>query len=90
MSEPIELSLSAQKYILQQQLRTQRQQIIEQFRLDENATPHFPRSATMRFLYGRAGKKFLTEVILRKLGVHYPGVMVNAYSLIRLLVNKKI
>lgn len=90
MSVPIEPSLSAQRYILQQQLRSQRQQIIAQFRLDGDAPPHFPRSATMRFLCGRTGTKFLTEVVLRELGVHYPGAMVNMYSLVRLLMNKKI
>lgn len=87
---PIELDLSTQRYILQQQLRAQRQQIIEQFNLNGDATPHFPRSATMRFLCGRTGTKLLTEVILRKVGMRYPSAIANAYSLMRLFVNKKI
>jgi hypothetical protein len=90
MTSPVELDLSTQRYVLQQQLRAQRQQIIEQFNLDAEARPHFPRSATMRFLCGRAGTKFLTEVMLRKFGVRYPGTMANLYSLVRLFANKKI
>jgi len=90
MKPEVELSLSTQRYVLQQQLRAQRQQIIEQFNLAGEAVPHFPRSATMRFLCGKTGAKLVTEVILRKLGMRYPGAMANAYSLVRLLGNKKI
>ena len=89
MNSPTEPSLSEQKVILQQQLRSQRQQIIKQFRLDEDASARFPRSATMRLLCGKTGTKFLTKVILRKLGVGYASAIVNAYGLVRLLVNKK-
>jgi len=89
MNSSIEPSLSEQRWMLQQQLRAHRQQIIAQFRLDEDPTAHFPRSATMRLLCGRTGTKFLTKVILRKLGVGYASAIVNAYGLVRLLVNKK-
>jgi hypothetical protein len=89
MSSSNEPSLSEQRYILQQQLRSHRLHIIEQFRLDEDPASHFPRSATMRLLCGKTGTKFLTKVILRKLGVGYASAIVNAYSLVRLLVNKK-
>lgn len=89
MRQPIEpaseLSFGTQRYMLQQQLRAQRQQIIEQFNLDSDpATPHFPRSAIMRFLIGKSGNKLVTGFILRKLGMRYPGMLANAYSLMRM------
>lgn len=88
MSFPIEASLSARRCVLQQQLRTQRQEIIVQLCATADAEPHFPRSATMRFLSGRAGLKILTELAVRQLGVRYPGVLANAFTLMRLFTNK--
>lgn len=88
MSLPIEPSLSARRCLLQQQLRAQRQQIIVQLCESADAAPHFPRSATMRFLSGRAGLKILTELAVRQLGMRYPRAMANAFTLIRLFANK--
>jgi hypothetical protein len=88
MSVPVKPSLSAQRCLLQQQLRVQRQQIIVQLCESADAGPHFPRSATMRFLSGRAGLKILTELAVRQLGARYPGVMANAFTLMRLFANK--
>ncbi len=89
MSLPIAPGLSAQRCLLQQQLRAQRQQIIAQLCESADAAPHFPRSATMRFLTGRAGLKILTELAVRQLGIRYPGAMANAFTLMRLFVSKK-
>lgn len=88
MSLPIEPSLSAQRHMLQQRLRVQRQEIIAQLGASTDAEPHFPRSATMRFLSGRTGLKILTEVAVRQLGVRYPGFLANAFTLMRLFTNK--
>ena len=89
MSSTSEVSLGTQRYLLQQQLRAQRQQIIAQYNLDAAAVAHFPRSATMRFLCGRTGMRLLTEIGIRQLGVRYPSLMINAYTLYKLFVNKK-
>lgn len=88
MNLPIEPSLSARRCLLQQQLRAQRQEIIAQLDASDDAEPHFPRSATMRFLSGRTGLKILTELAVRQLGVRYPGVLANAFTLMRLFTNK--
>ena len=88
MSLPVEPSLSARRCLLQQQLRAQRQQIIVQLCESAEAGPQFPRSATMRFLSGRAGLKILTELAVRQLGVRYPGVLANAFTLLRLFKTK--
>jgi len=88
MSLPIEPSLSAQRHVLQQRLRAQRQEIIAQWGASADTEPHFPRSATMRFLSGRTGLKILTELAVRQLGVRYPGVLANAFTLMRLFTNK--
>ncbi|WP_331351024.1 hypothetical protein [Cellvibrio sp. UBA7671] len=88
MSLPVEPSLSARRCLLQQQLRLQRQQIIEQLCESAAAEQQFPRSATMRFLSGRTGLKLLTELAVRQLSVRYPGLLVNAFTLLRLFKNK--
>lgn len=88
MSLPVEPSLSAQRCLLQQQLRMQRQQIIIQLCESAGTEPHFPRSATMRFLSGRTGLKIITELAMRQLAVRYPGVLANAFTLLRLFKNK--
>lgn len=88
MSLPIEPSLSARRCLLQQQLRVQRQEIIAQLGVPDDNEPHFPRSATMRFLAGRTGLKILTELAVRQLGVRYPGVLANAFTLMRLFTNR--
>lgn len=87
MTFPIEPSLSAKRCLLQQQLRTQRHEIIVQLCASADAGSHFPRSATMRFLSGRTGLKILTELAVRKLGLRYPGVLANAFTLMRLFAN---
>jgi len=89
MSLPVEPSLSAQRCLLQQQLRAQRQHIIEQLCESSAAGQQFPRSATMRFLSGRTGLKLLTELAVRRLAVRYPGIFINAFTLLRLFKNKK-
>lgn len=88
MNRPVEPSLSVQRCLLQQQLRVQRQHIIAQLCESAAAGPQFPRSATMRFLSGRAGLKILTELAIRQLGARYPGVLANAFTLLRLFKNK--
>lgn len=88
MSLPVEPSLSAQRCLLQQQLRAQRQLIIAQLCESTAAGPQFPRSATMRFLTGRTGLKIVTELAVRQLAMRYPGVLANAFTLLRLLKTK--
>lgn len=88
MSLPVEPSLSAQRCLLQQQLRMQRQQIITQLCESASTEPHFPRSATMRFLSGRMGLKIVTELAMRQLAIRYPGVLANAFTLLRLFKSK--
>lgn len=88
MSLPVEPSLSAQRCLLQQQLRVQREHIIVQLCDSATAVPQFPRSATMRFLSGRMGLKIITELAVRQLAVRYPGVLANAFTLLRLFKNK--
>lgn len=88
MSLPIETSLSARRCLLQQQLRAQRQEIIAQLSAAENTEPHFPRSATMRFLSGRTGLKILTGLAVRQLVMRYPGVLANIFTLMRLFKSK--
>lgn len=88
MSLPIAPTLSAQRCLLQQQLRVQRQQIVLQLSESTNAEPQFPRSATMRFLASRTGLKLLTELAVRQLGLRYPGVMANAFTFTRLFSSK--
>lgn len=88
MSLPVEPSLSAQRILLQQQLREQRQHIILQLSGSAVAAPQFPRSATMRFLSGRIGLKIVTELAVRQLAVRYPGILANAFTLMRLFKNK--
>ncbi len=84
MSVLIEPSLSARRCLLQQQLRAQRQLIIAQLCESAAAGPQFPRSATMRFLSGRTGLKIVTELAVRQLGMRYPAVLANAFTLLRL------
>lgn len=77
MSVVVEPSLSAQRCLLQQQLRVQRQEFILQLCESDTAAHEFPRSATMRFLSGRPGLKIVTELLLRQLGTRYSGVLAH-------------
>lgn len=90
MSLSVEPSLSAKRCLLQQQLRAQRQQIMEQLCESAATGSQFPRSATMRFLSGRTGLKILTELAVRQLALRYPGVLANAFTLMRLFKNKNL
>lgn len=84
-SEP---TLSAQRCLLQEQLRAQREEIVEQFFTPSEARVQFPRSVTMRFLSGRFGLKILSGLVVRKLVMRYPKVLANAFTLLRLFNTK--
>ena len=82
LKQPSDLAL--QRCLLQQKLREQRQYIIEHLCVSADTPPHFPRSAAMRFLSGRAGFKVLTEIAVRYVGARYPGATANVFTLMRL------
>jgi len=82
---PVEPSLKVKRCLLQQQLRCQRQDIIAQLDGAGDIEPQFPRSATMRFFAGRAGLKLVMEFAVRRLAQRYPGLLVNAFALMRLV-----
>lgn len=88
MNLPEKPSLSAQRCLLQEQLRAQREEIIAQFCKAPETDPQFPRSVTMRLLTGRVGLKILTGIALRQLVVRYPKVLANAFTFMRLFKSK--
>lgn len=88
MNLPAEKNLIAQRFVLQQQLRTQRQEIIEQLTASTKTEASFPRSRIMRFLSGQMGLKILTGLAARHLVARHLGILANAFALLRLFKNK--
>lgn len=89
MTLPDTLTLAEQRDELRRQLREQRALIVKQL----GPEPHpdavrFPRSATMRFLTGRAGFGMLSQIASWKMGSH-PGMMIAAQAATRYFLKRK-
>jgi hypothetical protein len=82
-------SLQEQRHLLQKQLRAQRQCILLRLDSAADASEHYPRSMTMRFLSGRTGLVFLAELASWRLGSHYPGAVFAAQKMMRMFFRTK-